>query len=179
MMTNTIQTKKTYENIYNHLKEYMFYPDVIQRVTGEVVAAEGAAVNSTSDNVSVNKTNKVVHRTECIANKKATNGVATININDKKEKDDDDDETPFFIPQEKDKLFWCLYIFIHGDYEYKIAKNNSFVIEKKWKMDTLSKLKEKDVLDFLKTNKIKVTDLEDEYMNKEKLSLKGLQALVS
>lgn len=177
MMTNTIQTKKTYENIYNHLKEYMFYPDVIQRVTGEVVAAEGA----------VNRTNVVAYQANtALANAKGVANIAkgvanstsaeraTINIHNKKEKDDDD-ETPFFIPQEKDKLFWCLYIFIHGYYEYKIAKNNSFVIEKKWKMDTLAKLKEKDVLDFLKTNKMKVTDLEDEYMNKEKLSLKGLQ----
>ena len=38
-------------------------------------------------------------------------------------------------------------------------------------MDTLAKLKEKEVIDFLKSIKIKVADLEDELMNKEKLSL--------
>jgi len=176
MMTNTIQTKKTYENIYNHLKEYMFYPDVIQRVTSAV-----DAVHQTNTAYSASASAKVAANiAECAANVVAkevlqskTASLANNNIHNKKEKDDD--ETPFFIPQEKDKLFWCLYIFIHGYYEYKIAKNNSFVIEKKWKMDTLAKLKEKDVLDFLKTNKMKVTDLEDEYMNKEKLSLKGLQ----
>ena len=66
---------------------------------------------------------------------------------------------------------------MHSEYDYKIAKNNSniFSIEKKWKMDTLDKLKEKEVIDYLKTIKTKVADIEDELMNKEKLSLKGLQ----
>jgi hypothetical protein len=56
-----------------------------------------------------------------------------------------------------------------------IAKNNSFSIEKKCKMEMLEKINEKDVLDFIKKNKMKKADLEDEFMTKDKLSLKGLQ----
>lgn len=151
-MTNSISNnKQSYENIYNNLKEYMFYPDVIHR------------------NMNIDH-----HNSLSINNKKTyDNNKLTKIVKEKQE-----DTSPFFIPQEKDKLFWCLYTFIHGEYEYKIAKNNrnTFTIEKKWKIDTLAKLKEKDVIDFLKTIKVKVTDLEDEFMNKEKLSLKGVQA---
>jgi ATP-dependent Zn protease len=122
-MTNSISNnKQSYENIYNNLKEYMFYPDVIHR-NMNIDHHNSLSINNkkTYDN---NKLTKIV-------------------------KEEQEDTSPFFIPQEKDKLFWCLYTFIHGEYEYKIAKNNrnTFTIEKKWKIDTLAKLKEKDVID--------------------------------
>ena len=155
-MTNSnSNNKQSYENIYNNLKEYMFYPDVIHRNMN--IDYHNSISNNNNNNKKTYDNNK---RTKIV-----------------KEEQQQEDTSPFFIPQEKDKLFWCLYTFIHGEYEYKIAKNNrnTFTIEKKWKIDTLAKLKEKDVLDFLKTIKVKVTDLEDEFMNKEKLSLKGVQ----
>jgi len=147
--SNNNNHKQHYENIYNNLKEYMFYPEVIHK-------------NMNIDyHIIDNK-----HTVDDKNNKKNSEKTKIIT---------EQESSPFFIPQEKDKLFWCFYIFIHGEYDYNIAKNNSFAIEKKWKMDTLAKLKEKEVIDFLKSIKIKVVDLEDELMNKEKLSLKGLQ----
>ena len=148
--------KEHYEkNIYNNLKEYMFYPEVIHKNMNIEYHTIGDKIKSVNTNTN---------------NKMKSEKTKNINIVQEKE-----ESSPFFIPHEKDKLFWCFYIFIHGEYDYKIAKNNSFAIEKKWKMDTLAKLKEKEVIDFLKSIKIKVVDLEDELMNKEKLSLKGLQ----
>jgi hypothetical protein len=173
---NNAKNRQIYENIYNNLKEYMFYPDVINNNMIELTS------NSNSNTI-VNK------KKEFVCNNKNKNKNQNQNQNQhmhmnkqnltqniiEKENKEEESQSPFFIPQEKDKLFWCLYIFIHGEYDYKIAKNNTFAIEKKWKMDTLSKLKEKDVMDFLKLIKVKVADLEDELMNKERLSLKGLQ----
>jgi hypothetical protein len=180
---NNAKNRQVYENIYNDLKEYMFYPDVINNNMVELIRNNNNNSNSNSINNNNNSNSKVNNnvKKEFISNNQhihkhpltQTETHNKKNIIEKENKEET--QSPFFIPQEKDKLFWCLYIFIHGEYDYKIAKNNTFAIEKKWKMDTLSKLKEKDVMDFLKLIKVKVADLEDELMNKEKLSLKGLQ----
>lgn len=164
--SNSNSKKQLYENIYNRLKGYMFYPDVISE---NMIYCKEDNVSNTrqhkNTNVNVN-TNVKGHQQKQTEKETKTD-------NDDKE----NEESPFFIPQEKDKLFWCLYILMHSEYDYKIAKKNSniFSIEKKWKMDTLDKLKEKEVIDYLKSLKTKVADIEDELMNKEKLSLKGLQ----
>jgi len=147
------QSNLVYKNIYNHLKEYMFYPDVIHK---------NMNIEYNTDDNSHKNNNKIKNNIDRVSSGTRTNVVV-----------EPIKETPFFIPQEKDKLFWCFYIFVQGEYEYNIAKNNRFAIEKKWKMDTMAKLN--DVKEILKTNKIKVADLEDELMNKEKLSLNGLQ----
>lgn len=166
--SNSNSKKQLYENIYNRLKGYMFYPDVISE---NMIYCKEDNVSNTrqhkNTNVNVN-TNVKGHQQKQTEKETKTD-------NDDKE----NEESPFFIPQEKDKLFWCLYILMHSEYDYKIAKKNSniFSIEKKWKMDTLDKLKEKEVIDYLKSLKTKVADIEDELMNKEKLSLKGLQVL--
>jgi hypothetical protein len=182
------QLKNKYENIYNSLKEYMFYPNIIQRnMNAEFVSMRGGLNdkhNSPSDKrSSPSDKHSSMHSSTSdkhISMKSDTNdmdssmksgltGMQTSTRNNKNM------SSTFFTPQEKDKLFWCIYIFLHGEYEYMIAKNNSFSIEKKCKMEMLEKINEKDVLDFIKKNKMKKADLEDEFMTKDKLSLKGLQ----
>ena len=38
-------------------------------------------------------------------------------------------EYDFFIPYEKDKLFWCFYIFKNGLADYEIMENKNIVKE--------------------------------------------------
>ena len=156
-----------YENIYDNLKEYMFYPDVITRNMSYVSIVKHSTTNENEKHISSEKqkhvSTKEKHSFASTKNKTAgASAAATTAV-----------ESPFFIPREKDKFFWGFYIFVHGEYEYKIAQNNWFSIEKQWKMDTMKKLD--TIKPQLKDLKIKVLDIEDELINCERLSLKGLQ----
>ena len=164
-----------YENIYDNLKEYMFYPDVITRNMSYVSIVKHSTTNENEKHISSEKqkhissekqkhvSTKEKHSFASTKNKTAgASAAATAAV-----------ESPFFIPREKDKFFWGFYIFVHGEYEYKIAQNNWFSIEKQWKMDTMKKLD--TIKPQLKDLKIKVPDIEDELINCERLSLKGLQ----
>jgi len=152
-----------YENIYNNLKEYMFYPDVIKRNMNEVC-------QSTGQHAKAEYAKAEHHIKNNFSN--TNNELVKSKYKSEKEKEKEQD-APFFIPSEKDKFFWGFYIFLHGEYEYKIAKNNWFSIEKQWKMDTMKKLD--SIKPQLKELKIKVSEIEDELINSERLSLKGLQ----
>ena len=80
-----------------------------------------------------------------------------------------------FTPIQKDKLFWCFYIILKGIDEYEMNKNTTFATEKKFKIDTVEKLR--FMKDKLKELKIKRNDIEDELANKECITTKSLQVL--
>lgn len=80
-----------------------------------------------------------------------------------------------FTPLQKDKLFWCFYIILKGIDEYEMNKNTAFATEKKFKIDTVEKLR--FMKDKLKELKIKRNDIEDELVNKVCISTKSLQVL--
>ncbi len=80
-----------------------------------------------------------------------------------------------FVPLQRDKLFWCFYIILHGYEEYEMNRSNSFSIEKRIKIETVEGLK--GVKDKLKELKLKRTELEDELVHKPTITVKGLCAL--
>ena len=80
-----------------------------------------------------------------------------------------------FVPFQKDKLFWCFYIILHGYEEYEMNHSNSFSVEKRIKIETVEKLK--SIKEQLKELKLKRTELEDELVNKQMITVKGLCAL--
>jgi hypothetical protein len=80
-----------------------------------------------------------------------------------------------FTPFQKDKLFWCFFIILNGYEEYEMNHSNSFSLEKQIKIETVEKLK--SIKEKLKELKLKRTELEDELVNKQVISLKGLSAL--
>ena len=80
-----------------------------------------------------------------------------------------------FVPFQKDKLFWCFYIILHGYEEYEMIRSNAFSVEKQIKIKTVEKLK--SIKDQLKELKLKRTELEDELVNKQMITTKGLCAL--
>ncbi len=170
-----------YENIYNNLKEYMFYPDVIKRNMSEVcqpIVEHTKTAHVKSQHFKAEHTKGEHVKAEHVKGQHIKNNFSNVKNElvkhgkEKETKEEKEQETPFFIPSEKDKFFWGFYIFVHGEYEYKIAKNNWFSIEKQWKMDTMKKLE--SIKPQLKDLKIKVSEIEDELINSERLSLKGL-----
>jgi len=80
-----------------------------------------------------------------------------------------------FTPFQKDKLFWCFFIILKGHEEYEINHSNSFSLEKKIKIETVEKLK--SIKEKLKELKLKRTELEDNLVNSNTISIKGLGAL--
>ena len=73
--------------------------------------------------------------------------------------------------KETDDLFWCFYEIIHMDIDYL----NKFTTEKKYKLEIIPKLRE--IKDLLKSQKVKIAEIEDELANKQKITLKTLKAL--
>ena len=47
----------------------------------------------------------------------------------------------FFIPDEKDSIFWCWFIFRYGFSEYEILKKNTFTTEKEYKINFIEKMR--------------------------------------
>ena len=80
-----------------------------------------------------------------------------------------------FTPFQKDKLFWCFFIILKGYEEYEMNHSNSFSLEKKIKIETVEKLK--SIKEKLKELKLKRTELEDNLVNHQTISIKGLCAL--
>jgi hypothetical protein len=75
----------------------------------------------------------------------------TTTIVDKKQKTEGDIlphiPSDIFVPSDKDSLFWCLHIIIHGIEKYHLLSNRNFVTEKKIKIEYVERSrKEKQLL---------------------------------
>lgn len=83
----------------------------------------------------------------------------------------------FFIPQERDSLFWCYYIMKYGMEKYEYPGVSSFVNEKKIKFDCIDYLRaNKHLLKNKKIRNIK-EDVEYELANKSEINMKTFIAL--
>ena len=81
----------------------------------------------------------------------------------------------FFVPSEKDKLFWCFYIMKYGIDKYKSIDQSHFKIETTFKINTAEDLVNHEIL--LKQNKLKKHEIENELVNEKTITIKGLHAL--
>jgi len=83
----------------------------------------------------------------------------------------------FFIPKEKDGLFWCFFVIKNGFAAYEYPGATSFVSEKDAKFKLIESMRTKKQI--LKKNKIKniKEDVEDELANKNKIGMKTFIAL--
>ena len=59
--------------------------------------------------------------------------------------------------------------------QFEFNHSNRFVVEKEFKIGSIDKLRENNA--FLKQYNIKLSDIEDEFVNKKKISLNGVRAL--
>jgi hypothetical protein len=80
-----------------------------------------------------------------------------------------------FIPRRKDKLFWSFYILINGFDAYEFGRNDAFKTEKAFKIAAVEKLR--DMKDDLKAAKLRRPEVEDELVNQQVITIKGLHAL--
>lgn len=80
-----------------------------------------------------------------------------------------------FVPEEKDKLFWCFYIMKYGMDKYKSIDQKHFKIETTFKINAAEDLVNHEIL--LKQNKLKKQEIENEFVNEKTITMKGLQAL--
>lgn len=76
----------------------------------------------------------------------------------------------FFIPKEKDKLFWCFFIMKNDFIQYEMIENKNFVLEKKIKIEYVEKIRKDKQL--IKTYKFtSLTNMENNLVNEEKINI--------
>jgi hypothetical protein len=84
-------------------------------------------------------------------------------------------QTRGYIPYENDCLFWCFFIAYKGMDEYLLHKTHTFKIEKEFKINSVSLLREYKTQ--LKALKLNVNDIEENLVHHSKLSVPALHAL--
>ena len=82
----------------------------------------------------------------------------------------------FYVPQESDSIFWCWMIFKMGFSEYEILKETKFIIEKQYKIDFISKLR--DNKKQLKHMKVKVAEMEGHLANDSSINIFFLEPML-
>jgi hypothetical protein len=76
----------------------------------------------------------------------------------------------FFIPKEKDKLFWCFYIMKNDYIQYEMLENRNLIIEKKIKIEYVEKIrKDKQAIKTYKFTTL--TNMENNLVNEEKINI--------
>jgi len=108
---------------------------------------------------------------------KSDNNVKKNNYGEKKNYGEKNScKNDFFIPKEKDTLFWCFYLIKYGYSQYEYPGNTSFLNEKNVKFKLIEFLRTHKT--DLKNHKIKnIQDIEDELANKEIIGLKTFISL--
>ena len=79
-----------------------------------------------------------------------------------------------FFPKEKDSLFWCFYIALHGIHEYDMI-HNFFTKEKEIKYSWIEELRGKK--EILKPIKISKATVEDELANCQRITMATIKAM--
>jgi hypothetical protein len=108
------------------------------------------------------------------------NRVENVKQNVKKEKintvGNKKQEHDFFIPREKDSLFWCFYLIKNGDVSYEMLGLITPIIEKKFKIDYVEKIRKNKIL--IKPYKFSsISNIENQLANEFKIDLKTLLTL--
>ena len=82
----------------------------------------------------------------------------------------------FYIPSEKDNLFWCWYIFKFGFSDYEINKEFFFTIEKELKIEFVNKIRNNKKI--LKHMKVRVSEMEGHLANDSILDINYLEPML-
>jgi hypothetical protein len=142
-------------NIINDLQSYMFTEENMEKFSQKHKMETN--INNNKNPFSKKK-EEVSYTLEL-----ATNALASKNV------------VHDFLPAHKDKLFWCFYYLYKGEHEYEQHIKDNFITEKNFKIETAEKVKL--MKNKLKLAKLKMSEIEDEFINKQQITLKGLHAL--
>ena len=75
------------------------------------------------------------------------------------------------IPKQKDTLFWCFYIMVHGEVAYEMLQPINLIVEKKWKIDYIEKIRQHK--NILKQHKFAtLVQIENQLLNEQRIDLK-------
>jgi hypothetical protein len=150
---NKTQQKTSYNHVIKNLQDYMLYGKLLVH---SLKFRSGDKNKKHKIMTCENKNNETIPIQEVIM---------------KKEKD------KFFYPIQKDQLYWCFFIIKNGFSAYEQPDICSFVNEKKEKIKCVDLLRQNKQQ--LKVKKIKNVkeDVEDELVNREKISMKTFIAL--
>ena len=138
------------EHIFNLLNEYMFTTNNISRLHNDAFIPQSPQ--------------KAQNILEQLCKKKNSKHVEDVHTQ----------YNSLYYPKQKDKLFWCFYILLHGKVEYDYT-TLIFETEKKFKIQSVEKLR--DMKAILRQHKLKYSDIESELVSLPKITIKGLHAL--
>jgi len=142
-------------HIVNSLEEYMFTDENIKKMHD---------LNFNKRETQTDHKNKNNHKND--KSKETTH----LHLETKK-----NTKTELFMPAQKDKLFWCFYIILHGFSDYELHHTDYFITEKNFKISTIEKMR--SMKPKLKELKIKMAEIEDELLNKPQITMKSLEVL--
>lgn len=151
---NQGKNEKT-KHIIDSLEEYMFTDENIKKI----------------HDLNFNKREThTEHKNTHDKNNKGKSKYTSANIETKK-----NTKSELFMPAQKDKLFWCFYIILHGFSDYEIHHTDYFITEKNFKISTIEKMR--SMKPKLKELKIKMAEIEDELLNQPQITMKSLEVL--
>jgi hypothetical protein len=85
-------------------------------------------------------------------------------------------EVDFYIPSEKDSLFWCWFIFKSGFSDYEINKEFFFSVEKENKIEFVNKIRNNKKI--LKHMKVRISEMEGHLANDSILDITYLEPML-
>ena len=162
-------------NIFNELQSYMFTEENMEKFSQKYKSE--TKINKTKNTFTTKKAEEVSSANEVAsANAVASkNEVAAANAGATKNEVVQIKVITDFLPAHKDKLFWCFYYLYKGEHEYEQHIKDNFITEKNFKIEAAEKVKL--MKNKLKLAKLKMSEIEDEFINKQQITLKGLHAL--
>lgn len=84
-------------------------------------------------------------------------------------------QNQLFFPDEKDTLFWCFYITLHGIDNFHLNKSSLYEIEKKFKFACAETLR--SIANQLKKHKLKRIEIENNLINEPCINVQTLMSL--
>jgi hypothetical protein len=133
----------SYNHVINELQDYMLTPKLLEYSTSFILKRSSDFLKKNSL-----KNEKKYQKNNDTGSKK---------------------EQPFFIPKQKDSLFWCFYVMKHGDIKYEMMDIN-VVVEKNLKIDYVTRLRDEKTL--LKNYKFgSLINIENFLVNEQKINI--------
>ena len=146
-----------YKYILDELREYMFMDEIENNIIKENEVKEFKLIQP------IQKINKLINKEfNKISNEFKSS-------NEFKKQDTERKKPDFFLPREKDSLFWCFYIMKHGYSNYDISPKH-IVEEKRIKIEYVEKIRENKAL-FKKHKFASISHVENHLVNEHKIDI--------
>lgn len=111
---------QNYNHVIDELQDYMLNEQSIIHLFTKYSEKQSSLMNKVNDPSNTIKMN---------------NNYKNNNSNKNNQKDTK------IVPNERDTLFWCFYIMVHGIVKYETLQPINLITEKKWKIDYIEKLR--------------------------------------